>query len=80
MAQNCKAKRRVCILGTIYRPPSSSVSESVSEITSDLQIITSSVDIAKVDLILLGDFNINYAKTRSCDVRKLKEMEKIYHL
>ena len=74
-----KPNRKICILGTIYRPPSSSVNESILEINSTLQTISTFFDVVKIDLVMLGDFNINYVKSKSSEVRKLKDLERKYH-
>ena len=76
----CKPKRRMCIVGSIYRPPSSSINESMSELDSTLQHIALLVNVSRVDFIMLGDFNINYAKPLNTDTRKLKVVTNKLHL
>ena len=71
---------RITILGVIYRPPSASVNDGLSEIDSVLQDVSTCFDISRIDLIMLGDFNINYAKHTTVDTRKVKAIDRKFHL
>ena len=70
--KNCKN----CILGVEYRPPSASLSEGITEIESSLNLVADGFQNSRTEIVLLGDFNVNYAKPNDPDTKKLKEIEK----
>ena len=74
--QIARKKCKNCILGVEYRPPSASLSEGITEIESSLNIVADGFQNSRTELVLLGDFNVNYAKPNDPDTKKLKEIEK----
>ena len=69
--------RRKIILGICYRPPSGNVSTSIKILNCSLD----SLDIGvHNDLLLLGDFNINYKDRSSKGFKELKDLERKFLL
>ena len=68
------------VVGVIYRPPSSLVNDDLSKINYLLHDLNVCFDNNKVDLIMLGDFNISIAKPSNAITRKLKALERKFHL
>ena len=67
--------RRKIIMGICYRPPSGICNIAVSEITTVLDSFNLQMN---ADILLLGDFNINYSKRTTCGFKELKDMERKY--
>ena len=65
-------------LGIVYRPPDGNVQLAVDLLDNNIQHLE---DMARTrELIILGDFNIDYKKTRSTEYKTLKELERKYQL
>ena len=65
------------ILGLCYRPPSGNIPIAFSLLTAQLELLETSSD---CDLLVLGDFNINYLNQNLSGFKKLKEFERCFLL
>ena len=72
-------KPNVCkeIIGVVYRPPCSKLSESISEMHSDVSKIQ---DMITGEITILGDLNINYNLRHSASFKLLKSFERDFNL
>ena len=67
--------RRKIIMGICYRPPSGNVSTAINTISTTLD----SLDVGEhKDLLIVGDFNINYNNRNSLGFKELKDLERKY--
>ena len=69
--------RRKIILGLCYRPPSGNIPIAISLLTAQLELLETSSD---CDILVLGDFNINYSNRNLSGFKKLKEFERRFLL
>ena len=65
--------RRKFLMGICYRPPSGKACVAINMITDVLDSFDIDVN---SDLLLVGDFNINYKKRNSVGFKELKDMER----
>ena len=65
------------LLVNVYRPPDGNVEEAVDEITQKMDSIQ---HIDKKKILIMGDFNIDYAKGTQPSTRKLKSLQQLYGL
>ena len=71
-------KQRRIIIGTVYRPPSGSAEDAVNCIDNNLTDLENSNPTA--DILIMGDFNIDYKKTTLPSCKLLKEFERSHQL
>ena len=74
----CKPLFKRQIICIIYRPPSGTIKDFITELNCNIEILDDSI--SSYELTLLGDFNINYRKTNMSDFKALKELERKYQL
>ena len=67
---------KVILLGNMYRPPQGNI-EHFIEIMDDT---LSNLNLTKVELIIMGDFNIDVSDTKNPATKKLIELSKQYGL
>ena len=67
---------KTIILGNIYRPPQENITSFIDYLENTLDII----NLDKVELFLMGDFNIDDADSNNPDIKKLQEPMKQYGL
>ena len=61
-------------IGTCYRPPSGTVKKAVDELYVSFQALEDKPYVAEI--VLLGDFNVDYVKTSTSDFKILKDFER----
>ena len=71
-----KPGNKKMILGLIYRPPNGKVKEFVSELTESY-VGLGLEDASPHDVIIMGDFNINYFDKQSMGYTRLREFEQL---
>ena len=54
-----------CIIGLIYRPPSGNADIFNMRLKETLQVLHENNNFLELDVLMLGDFNINYARTKN---------------
>ena len=72
-----KPNVRKCIIGLVYRPPSTDVTISVKELDLSMDYIQSLSD---SEIIVTGDLNVNYNQRDTRGFKILKEFERKYNL
>ena len=65
-------------IGIVYRPPDGNVQMSIDSLVNAIQHLEGMCNTH--ELIMLGDFNIDYKKTRSPEYKALKDLERKYQL
>lgn len=68
-----KCFKKDLLVIALYRPPSGRINMFLSQIRS---FVSDNYDAKRSDLIIIGDFNINYSCTKNSDVTKLKKLDK----
>ena len=67
-------KQRKILLGTVYRPPDGNAQTAINYIDN---ILVSLEDVMiKANVLVMGDFNIDYTKNTSPEYKHLKEFER----
>ena len=72
-----KPNVRKCIVGVLYRPPSSDVTVSLKELSSTMDYLQTLVH---TEYIIMGDLNVNYNRRDTKGFKLLKDFERIYNL
>ena len=67
-------KTAICML---YRPPNGDVETAISELSNSVDYIQSLCD---VELLIMGDMNVNYRERHNVAFEMLKEFERVYNL
>ena len=66
-------KIAVCIY---HRPPNSDLDVSLQELSNSIDIIQASID---VEIVIMGDINVNYRDRHRKSFERLKEFERVYN-
>ena len=65
------------LLSTVYRPPSGKVTDAIKELSDSVNSLTNA---PFNDIVILGDFNINYNFRHTPAFKALKEFERNFNL
>ena len=65
-------------IGVMYRPPSGTLKDFISELDESLELLDQSS--SAYEVTLLGDFNINYIKNNTPKFKAIKELERKFNL
>ena len=65
------------IIANIYRPPNSKLPECLKELSNSA---TNAQDLFKHELVIVGDFNVNYNLRHSAAFKQLKNFERNFNL
>ena len=71
-------KQRKVLVGTIYRPPDGKATSVIDQLDDKLSSF-GDLNIT-AEIIILGDFNIDYKETKSPEYKYLKEFERNHQL
>ena len=72
-----REKAKNIVMCIIYRPPTGDVSTFCDCLTEDINGI---IELRNVELIVLGDFNINYNNKKDPDMKKLLHLQELTNL
>ena len=75
-----KAGNKRLVIGLIYRPPSGNVRKGINELQIRLKKLVRDRRYNNADIVIMGDFNIDYLKPRNYDVKLLKDLGKSFNL
>ena len=67
---------RTILIGNVYRPPQGNI-ETFIQVLED---ILTSIDLSKIELFILGDFNIDILEKKNPNTKKLLELIKTFGL
>ena len=72
-----KPNVRKCAIGVVYRPPNGKISEGISELSASVRSLQATF---QGELVVVGDFNINYNLRHSNAFKIVKEFEREFNL
>ena len=69
---------KIIWIGIGYPPPSGGVKEAIVQLDNNIKIATDTQ--RNIEMLIMGDFNIDYKKTTSADFKLLKDLERKFLL